>query len=117
MFLISDGKLPCDKAFLKLYFAYAIIKLAIFTDPPLGWVADLYKMHNLKWIDERVTVFAKDFCNATRHLIMSTNHLAKEFLFQRIREMLPPQVSLAYAISEILHVSNDRAYQRIRNET
>lgn len=49
-------------------------------------------------------------------IIMSTN-LAQEFLFQRIKEMLPPQVSLADAVSEILHVSNDSAYRRIRNET
>jgi hypothetical protein len=48
--------------------------------------------------------------------IMSTN-LAQEFLFQRIKELLPPQVSLADAVSEILHVSNDSAYRRIRNET
>lgn len=42
---------------------------------------------------------------------------AQEFLFQRIKEMLPPTVSLTDAISEILHVSNDSAYRRIRNET
>jgi len=42
---------------------------------------------------------------------------AQEFLFQRIKEMLPPSVSLTDAVSEILHVSNDSAYRRIRNET
>jgi hypothetical protein len=47
---------------------------------------------------------------------MSTNH-AQEFLFQRIKEMLAPSVSLTDAVSEILHVSNDSAYRRIRNET
>jgi len=47
---------------------------------------------------------------------MSTNH-SQEFLFQRIREILPPSTSLTDAISEILHVSNDSAYRRIRNET
>ncbi len=47
---------------------------------------------------------------------MSTN-LAQEFLFQRIRELLPPSVSLTDAVSEILHISNDSAYRRIRNET
>ena len=42
---------------------------------------------------------------------------AQDFLFQRIREMLPPHISLVDAISEILHVSNDSAYRRIRGET
>src|SRR6267154_5615414 len=42
---------------------------------------------------------------------------AQEFLFQRIKEMLPSSVSLTDAVSEILHVSNDSAYRRIRNET
>jgi hypothetical protein len=42
---------------------------------------------------------------------------AQEFLFQRIKELLPPSASLTDAISEILHVSNDSAYRRIRNET
>lgn len=42
---------------------------------------------------------------------------AQEFLFQRIREMLPPSASLTDAVSEILHVSSDSAYRRIRNET
>ena len=42
---------------------------------------------------------------------------AQEFLFQRIKEILPPSTSLTDAVSEILHVSNDSAYRRIRNET
>ena len=42
---------------------------------------------------------------------------AQEFLFQRIKEMLPPSVSLTDVVSEILHVSSDSAYRRIRNET
>src|SRR6266498_4668466 len=42
---------------------------------------------------------------------------AQEFLFQRIKELLPPSTSLTDAVSEILHVSNDSAYRRIRNET
>jgi hypothetical protein len=42
---------------------------------------------------------------------------AQEFLFQRIKELLPPTVSLTDAVSEILHLSNDSAYRRIRNET
>src|SRR5678809_812493 len=42
---------------------------------------------------------------------------AQEFLFQRIKELLPPSASLTDAVSEILHVSSDSAYRRIRNET
>jgi len=42
---------------------------------------------------------------------------AQDFLFQRIKEMLPAKVSMVDAISEILHVSNDSAYRRIRGET
>src|SRR5215467_6876138 len=42
---------------------------------------------------------------------------AQEFLFQRIKELLPPSESLTDAVSEILHVSSDSAYHRIRNET
>lgn len=42
---------------------------------------------------------------------------AQEFLFQRIKEMLPPSVSLTDVVSEVLHVSSDSAYRRIRNET
>src|SRR5437773_8907719 len=48
---------------------------------------------------------------------MTTKPLAQEFLFQRIRELLSPQHSLADTVSDILHVSNDSAYRRIRNET
>jgi hypothetical protein len=43
--------------------------------------------------------------------------LAQDFLFQRIREMVPQHVSLVEVVSEILHVSSDSAYRRIRGET
>jgi hypothetical protein len=43
--------------------------------------------------------------------------LAQDFLFQRIREMIPQHISLVDAVSDILHVSNDSAYRRIRGET
>jgi len=42
---------------------------------------------------------------------------AQEFLFQRIKEILPPSASLTDVVSEILNVSTDSAYRRIRNET
>lgn len=42
---------------------------------------------------------------------------AQDFLFQRIKEMMPPHISMVDAISEILHVSSDSAYRRIRGET
>jgi len=46
-----------------------------------------------------------------------TTTLAQDFLFQRIKEMLPQHISMVDAVSEILHVSNDSAYRRIRGET
>jgi hypothetical protein len=42
---------------------------------------------------------------------------SQEFLFRRIKELVPPHVSIVDAISEILNVSSDSAYRRIRNET
>jgi BetR domain len=42
---------------------------------------------------------------------------AQDILFQRIKDMLPQDISLVDAISEILHVSSDSAYRRIRGET
>jgi hypothetical protein len=53
---------------------------------------------------------------AGQALEMST-HQAQEFLFQRIKELLPPSTSLTDCVSDILHVSTDSAYRRIRNET
>src|SRR5215204_5391336 len=41
----------------------------------------------------------------------------QEYLFQRIKEMLPPDSSLVETIAEVLHVSQDSAYRRIRGET
>jgi hypothetical protein len=46
-----------------------------------------------------------------------TTTLAQDFLFQRIKEMLPQHISMVDAVSEILHVSSDSAYRRIRGET
>lgn len=42
---------------------------------------------------------------------------AQEFLFQRIKELLPPHVTLVDAIAGILNLSSDSAYRRIRGET
>ena len=47
---------------------------------------------------------------------MSTDQ-AQDFLFQRISEMLSPHITMVDAISEILHVSSDSAYRRIRGDT
>ena len=41
----------------------------------------------------------------------------QEFLFQRIRERLPQNASLADVVAELLFISNDSAYRRIRGET
>src|SRR5690348_4615528 len=47
---------------------------------------------------------------------MSDNQ-SQEFLFQRIRELLPTHASLVDSVADILHVSSDSAYRRIRGET
>ena len=47
---------------------------------------------------------------------MVTNDI-QDHLFQQIREKLPPSASLADVISDLLHVSTDSAYRRIRGET
>ncbi len=42
---------------------------------------------------------------------------AQEFLFQRIKELIPPDASMVDIVSGILHLSTDSAYRRIRGET
>lgn len=42
---------------------------------------------------------------------------SQDFLFQRIKEMLPQYVSMVDEVAEILHISSDSAYRRIRGET
>ncbi|HZH67056.1 MAG TPA: hypothetical protein VEY10_19360 [Flavisolibacter sp.] len=41
----------------------------------------------------------------------------QEYLFQRIKEALPPGRPLVETIAEVLHISHDSAYRRIRGET
>lgn len=48
---------------------------------------------------------------------MPTAFKPQDFLFQCIKEMLPRQSSLSEIISEVLNVSSDSAYRRIRGET
>ena len=69
------------------------------------------------------------FCGISRTLLKGAEQLQKmpnlscmnssiqEYLFRRIKEKLPAEASLADAIAELLHVSNDSAYRRIRGET
>src|SRR5512146_2238486 len=45
------------------------------------------------------------------------NASIQEYLFRRIKEKLPVEASLADVVAELLHVSNDSAYRRIRGET
>ena len=45
------------------------------------------------------------------------NYQSQEFVFQKIKELLPPHASLVDTVAEILHVSSDSAYRRIRGET
>jgi len=42
---------------------------------------------------------------------------SQDYLFQRIKELLSPDISMVDTISEILNVSSDSAYRRIRGET
>ena len=42
---------------------------------------------------------------------------SQEFLFKRIKEILPAHVSLVDTVAEILHISSDSSYRRIRGET
>lgn len=46
-----------------------------------------------------------------------TAQAAQEFLFQQIRNLIPGDQNLVDIVSEILHVSADSAYRRIRGET
>jgi hypothetical protein len=41
----------------------------------------------------------------------------QDYLFQYIREALPPGRSLVDVVAEVLHISQDSAYRRIRGET
>jgi hypothetical protein len=45
------------------------------------------------------------------------SYQSQEFLFQRIKEILPPHLSLVDVVAEILHISSDSSYRRIRGET
>ncbi|WP_276504817.1 hypothetical protein [Terrimonas pollutisoli] len=45
------------------------------------------------------------------------NYPSQEFLFQRIKELLPPHIAVVDSVAEILHISSDSAYRRIRGET
>jgi plasmid maintenance system antidote protein VapI len=46
-----------------------------------------------------------------------SDYQSQEFLFQRIKEVLPPHASLVDTVADILHLSSDSAYRRIRGET
>jgi hypothetical protein len=41
----------------------------------------------------------------------------QQFLFDRIREIVPGDTSLVSAVSDVLHISEDSSYRRIRGET
>ena len=45
------------------------------------------------------------------------DYQSQDFLFHRIKELLPKDATLVDSIAEILHISNDSAYRRIRGET
>ena len=79
-----------------------------------------------RWVFQEKTLILKQAAGTTvvaKPDLITINNFeclrtrSQEFLFQRIREMLPPSASLTDVVSEILHLSNDSAYRRIRNET
>jgi len=47
---------------------------------------------------------------------MDSNHPQQAF-FNHIRFKLPPYISLAEEVADLLNVSNDSAYRRIRGDT
>ena len=42
---------------------------------------------------------------------------AQQLFFKHIKSLLPQHISLVDTIADVLEVSNDSAYRRIRNET
>src|SRR4030095_12482950 len=46
-----------------------------------------------------------------------TKYQSQEFLFRRIKEILPPDMPMVDSIASILHITADSAYRRIRGET
>jgi hypothetical protein len=42
--------------------------------------------------------------------------LLQEEVFNKIKSVLPPHLSLASAVANALHISEDSAYRRIRGE-
>lgn len=47
---------------------------------------------------------------------MESTTTLQQAIFQKIKQLLPPHLSLVDVVAELLHVSNDSAYRRIRNE-
>jgi len=47
---------------------------------------------------------------------MASNN-TQQYLFDRIKELIPGETSLVTAVSEVLHISEDSSYRRIRGET
>jgi len=54
---------------------------------------------------------------ATNLRVAMPNYQSHEFLFRRMKELLPPHISVVDSVAEILHISSDSAYRRIRGET
>lgn len=54
---------------------------------------------------------------ATNFIVAMPSYQSHEFLFRTIKELLPPHISVVDSVAEILHISSDSAYRRIRGET
>ncbi len=65
-------------------------------------------------INGRFAIFTNEPTNSSAS--MPTDQ-AQEFLFQRIKELIPPESTMVDVVSDILHISADSSYRRIRGET
>lgn len=60
-------------------------------------------------------MFSKESLMATNQPVMKSEELQKNF-FERIKRKLPPHVAMVDTVSELLGISSDSAYRRIRGE-
>ena len=59
-----------------------------------------------------------DYCNTiTNYKLKMPEYQSQDFLFQRIKELIPSHQSLVDELASILHISSDSAYRRIRGST
>ena len=80
----------------------------------LAWAALFAASDKLIYLTVKALRFSKP---ASNHKLPMANYQSQEFLFHRIKEILGPEDSMVDSVAEILHISTDSAYRRIRGET